>query len=853
MGHTENLAALHELLNRLFAVGELRRFVALLSDAGDLELNLPGPTASQAEETFAIVRGLDARGLLGQRFFDHLRTVRGQRMKEIDAVESRFRHAVSLARSSDDEATDAPRFEGPHGGTARELRDFIGRGRQQTELERLLYVGSVDCVVVSGSGGIGKTTLVEQFVATRAPACFPDGVSWLDGRTLPTELIRVCRQFGWSDQREPTVEKAKRWLAKRLGDRRYLFVIDDFEPDGDPGLLPVLGGRCRTLITTQKSTLHSGLPSAAPLPLTPWSREESLLLLRQPGLRRDRDSDDERNSLAEFVGDLPIAVRLVACYLENRPGTSASDVLAELRRQPLATLEKYRGTYRGLAETFQATWNTLDETHRRVMQTLAACARDTRTWIVRAVANVGEPGEVLDQLVTRSLAQLTVASESFWSLHEVVRMFVSAQPGFRDTAQSHAEWAIRFMQENTSASGSAAFNAVVPEALQAFHWSLGEGVIGVAQAIYRPLSGYLFHVGRFAQCAVLTNALLKCCPPVSALASRCLHDLGCCDQNLGEIQRAIECHKRGLTIDEQLGRSKGQAMHLGRLGSCLRALGHMNEAMDYHKRALSIYEQTGDLAGRAMELGSLGNCHAQLGWLRSAIPYILQALEINETLQRPSVQAENLASLGMWHIMLHEFQTAREYLEHSLAIYMEIDRPTSRAQLLEALAVCFRGQGDIPKAIEYLLAARAILDELKLWNHQASVFGELGTSYLMLGEIEHAISFHQRALEIYVQGGILSGQASTLCNIGACYRRAGKIHVAIDFFKRALALDQKLGRLGEAATHLTNLGWCYRQLGDPLSACEHWQCALEIYGTMGLSDSHPSVAKLLKALAELAG
>lgn len=86
---SEDLHRLARLLDRLFEAGEFRRFAAATPDSGDLENHVPGAAATPAETTLAIVKALDARGLLDHDFFARLRGARPRRLTEIDDVAAR--------------------------------------------------------------------------------------------------------------------------------------------------------------------------------------------------------------------------------------------------------------------------------------------------------------------------------------------------------------------------------------------------------------------------------------------------------------------------------------------------------------------------------------------------------------------------------------------------------------------------------------------------------------------------------------------------------------------------------------------------------------------------------------------
>jgi hypothetical protein len=75
-------------------------------------------------------------------------------------------------------------FEGPGAVPAIAVANFSGRDEELRELLGHLRAPGEKavCVVASGIGGVGKTALARQLVATVAPSLFRDGAAWSRGR-----------------------------------------------------------------------------------------------------------------------------------------------------------------------------------------------------------------------------------------------------------------------------------------------------------------------------------------------------------------------------------------------------------------------------------------------------------------------------------------------------------------------------------------------------------------------------------------------------------------------------------------------------------------------------------------------
>ncbi|MEO5727626.1 MAG: metallophosphoesterase, partial [Byssovorax sp.] len=296
-------------------------FAAVRVSAGKLELRIWPRTWSEKNKCFVVSVDNTPDG---QAFADHALPV------GLGAEQEAPRVALPTTAL----------FEGPGAMPAVPVPNFLGRSADLDALRRALASESeAVCVVASGIGGIGKTTLVRQFVATESQQLFPEGAAWIDATALPSELARVAQRFGWPSERLPSVEEANKWLAVTLHDRLVLLVVDNVDPEQvNPLEIPVPGGRCRTLVTSRSIALHEdlGKPAQA-LPLGKWSDATCREYLRRVSKREDLHEDAELDALAHFVGNLPLAIRLMVKLLTR--GALPEWLLAQMKEQPLGTLD----------------------------------------------------------------------------------------------------------------------------------------------------------------------------------------------------------------------------------------------------------------------------------------------------------------------------------------------------------------------------------------------------------------------------------------------------------------------------------------------------------------------------------
>ena len=348
-----------------------------------------------------------------------------------------------------------PRFEGPGKVPACEVPHFMGRDEDLAKLRQTLAGGdSAVCVVAVGLGGIGKTALVQQFVATEAKALFPAGSAWLDGMSLLVELRRVAEQFGYAEGQPPSAEVAIQWLAGQLHDQPVLLVVDNVDPSHvDVKHLPMPGGRCRTILTSRWTTLGQRLEvPAQSLELNRWDKPTCRTYFRKVVPKLIDVPDKELDDLTEFVGALPLAIRLLSRLLA-RPGATPVRVLARLKKAPITTLDEVAANDKGVAATFVLSFEDQTHLHQKVLVALAACAQGTSAELVAEVAGVAEEGaaDALQKLAEQSLAECTDGPTKPWGLHDVVRLFVRhhQKAEFQHACSRLVAWATKYAAEYT--------------------------------------------------------------------------------------------------------------------------------------------------------------------------------------------------------------------------------------------------------------------------------------------------------------------------------------------------------------------------------------------------------------------
>ncbi|APR77679.1 diguanylate cyclase/phosphodiesterase (GGDEF & EAL domains) with PAS/PAC sensor [Minicystis rosea] len=676
----------------------------------------------------------------------------------LDPLQSAARRDTPGLRSALSDATrpapSAGLFEGPGALPAMPVPLFGERAEALAALEDLLADPAVTGVVVAGPGGVGKTVIAQQLVATRASERF-DESAWLDGRDLPAELGRVAKRFGFRPERAPRPEETVRFLRAALEERRALLVVDDLSPT-DVRLVPMLGGASRVLVTSRLLTLHEDLGRGARrLHLDLWHDAACRAHLRALVPALAAEPDDILDALAQRVGGLPLAVRLVGRQLV-RPDVTPESLLARLDRDPLATLDGgARGGESTLSSTFRPTFETLGAPLRRVLVALAACATATRADVVAEIAGVrqDEAALALEGFAEQSLVEHAPDAERPFRAMAAVRFFLRDQPGAAEAESTHEGLVLAsVLAHGPDPARWSALARDLPEVLAVIDRRIERGDAAPAWEILKAIIGVLERHDRHADVAAIARRILRITPEGSATAAAVLADLGLSQCSLGDLSGAQKSLARALALAEGHGHREAEALALGGLGRMHATLGELDKALAHHRRAAAIHEALAMRTLLAVDLGNAGLALRRLGNVADAIAHLERALALHEE--------------------------------------SELD---GRAEVLGGLGLCFRDRGDLAAAVDHFQRALEIHDMLGRRAGAATMLGNLGNTYRALGEIGRAVEHLTSALSIYEELGLLEGQGLALANLGACFRSIGETEKAREHAERALSILRRLG------------------------------------------------------------
>jgi transcriptional regulator with XRE-family HTH domain len=312
--------------------------------------------------------------------------------------------------------------------------DFTGRAAELIWMNELGYAegaapGAGLVGLVSGSGGMGKTTLAIRAAHLLRPS-FPGGVFFIDLLGMSPQpasaadaLRLLLRALGASPEQIPddAGERASVYRSL-LRDRRALLVLDN--AGSEEQVRPLLPGDGPSLALITSKRPLAGLEGVRRLGLGPLSLPEATELLAGIlGQRAARGDEPALSRLAELSEGMPLALRIIGNRLVSRPGWDPAELVARLADEE-HRLDQFKAGDLQIATAFWMSYEQLADAARRVFRRLAVVPGRDFDAALAAVAGevpVETAWDALDELV--DLGLLLDGSAGRYRFHDLVRLF----------------------------------------------------------------------------------------------------------------------------------------------------------------------------------------------------------------------------------------------------------------------------------------------------------------------------------------------------------------------------------------------------------------------------------------------
>jgi DNA-binding SARP family transcriptional activator/tetratricopeptide (TPR) repeat protein len=644
-------------------------------------------------------------------------------------------------------------------------RSFTGRNPELAQLDALLpavdaHPAEIQVVVVSGTAGIGKSTLAVHW-AHQVADRFPDGQLYVNlrgfhpgGQVLDpgTALRGFLDALGVSAERIPPDPDAQLGLYRSLlAGKRILMLLDNTrDAEQVRPLLPATPGCCAVVTSRNQLTSLTALDAARPVTLSTLSTTDAYeLLAHRLGVRRLVDAPAAAQAIITQCAGLPLALAITAARAAAHPTFPLATLAAKLRDSATALDVMHDDDPAAdIRAVFSWSYHALSPPAARLFRLLGLHpGPDISPPAAASLAAIST--NQADQLLTE-LAQANLAIEHTpgrYTSHDLLRTYAAEQATTHDSEPDRQAARHRLLDHylHTAHQARMLLNPhrqpitptppqpeTTPERIasqdHAFAWLATEYPVLRATVEQATASGYDSHAWQLAwamrtfanrhglwpeQIAADHTALAAAHRLGDTFAqARTSYGLATSYFKPRRLHDAGTHFQQALDLYTQLGDLPGQADAHGGLGMVATAQNRRADALTHAEQSVNLIRTTDDRDGLARMLNDLGWTHARLGNYQHALTYCGQALAVHQGLGNRPAEAATWDSLGYAHRRLTNYEQAVTSYQHAIDLYQNAGDRFNEADSLIGLGDTHEAAGNTDAAHTTRQHALNILDEL---------------------------------------------------------------------------------------------------------------------------------------------
>lgn len=684
-----------------------------------------------------------------------------------------------------------------------DLPYFVGRQDALQKLRKALTaVSHTTLYSIQGMGGVGKTVLAAHLAYQLRPY-FPDGILWaaISHSDTMSILSTFAGAYGVDVTHYADLNSRSRVVRELLANKHALIVLDDVQSSEQVKPLLPPTGSCAVLITTRRHDL-SVTRGAQRFVLGPFGldgAEAAELFSKVLGEERVAQEYGRFQELAQLVGQLPLAVDVVASRLAYEPGWETADFLQRVRHEH-RRLTELAYEDQNIRLSFNTSYVSLTPQQQRFFALLSLFAGSDFSDQAAAVAAdvpLEDAQDHLRRLYGLSLVQAGRVDKygrfARYALHPLLRDYARQQLAEETEAQTRVvRYFVQFAAQhrrNYALLEIEQANILAALKTAESHHLLDELVQG-ARAFYH------------------------------FLEARGLYTVA--------AEYLAKAHTAAIIINDTVALSAVK-YHLGHLA---QQRGELIEAETQYEESLELAREAGDAGHLSRLLRALGVLAARRGDYELADAYYKEGLELARQVGTGNAVSDFLRGMGVQAYMRGDFARAEAFYEEGLALMQETAE-SAKGSMWWGLGVIAQEQGDITLAHFYYQQALTLARETGYQERIIMLLRSLGGVATSQGNYDQAEQHYTEALQLARSIGHRWQIGRILSEWGELRLAQGQTEAAQAAFQEFFTLARILQSQELVAIALYGLARVTAVWGQPAQARAYAQESLDTFTAIG--------------------
>jgi DNA-binding SARP family transcriptional activator len=713
---------------------------------------------------------------------------------------------------------------------------FVGRIEQLQALDLTLEgLSDTRIVVVSGTGGMGKTALIVQW-AHAVRERFPDGQVFLDMRghddrtamTATAALIHTLRALGVPEGRVPSERPDQVSLLRSMLDtRRVLIVLDNaasidqilpLVPPSPTSMLAVTSRHAMSALTTYHSVRR--------IPVDAMSRGDSLTLLRDVvGAERiDREPAQAAMIVTSCAG-MPLALRIAAARVVHHSDRTLRELAADLSTVDSLDVLRLEDDSRNVRTVFASAYRTLSAPAATLFRRLGVHPELAfGPHLMAAVSGLAaeRTEHALVELVGAHL--IADIGDGRYRYHHLIGLYATECARLNDGAAVRAETVTRLLDWYLGIAD------VANRGLPSTHNR-------VTPALSYPPADLPFAADHHSALAFLDGERPNLLPVVrfavaesrDVAAWQLVYLLNGFYTTRGRWEDRIEICQLGLEAAQRLGDAMAEGVMGGALGMAYIRMLRFTEALKYLYPAMERAQAAGDEVGVPRLRNTIGTAYARLRRYDEAVEIYQQVLAAQQSNGDQIGVTLALTNIGLGRVRQGQPELGLANLLEALRLTRDEGDRRTEASVLGCVGEAYLALGRHDAAIDSFRQALKLQEDIDDRRHQVDSLVSIGTTLVLEGELSESLDHLQQALR-------LSHDLGDAHLISLCLKALAEAHLLRDelvaageCLQRALALRTSVPDAFEEAAIYRALVELAERSGQDAVANEHRQRAVWLY------------------------